>query len=60
MLRRAGDILSAQLLLDEGVGERLFSFVVGDAFAINVMGHFVNQNVIQVKPAQMIKGVARG
>ena len=48
----AGDyILSTQLLLDEGVGKRLFRFLVGDTFAVNVMGHLVNQNVIQVKPA---------
>ena len=48
----AGDyILSTQLLLDESVGERLFRLLVGDAFTINVMGHLVNQNVIQVKPA---------
>lgn len=47
-----------QLLLDEGVGERLFRFMVGDALAINVMGHLVNQNVLQIEPAQVIKGVS--
>ncbi len=55
----AGDyFLSTQLLLNKCVGERLFRFVVGDAFTINVMGHLVNQNVVQVEPAQVVKGVA--
>ena len=46
------------MLLDEGVGESLFRFLVGDALAINMMGHFVNQNIIQVKLTQVVKGVA--
>ena len=41
-------VLSPQLLLNEGVSERFFRFAVGDAFTIHVMGHFVNQNIIQI------------
>jgi len=50
--------LRTQLLLDEGVGKSLFCLLVGDALAIQVMGHFVNQNVIQIKLTQVVKGVA--
>ena len=48
------------LLLDKSMGEGLFRFSTGDTLAINVMGHLVNQNVIQVEPAQVIKGSGNG
>ena len=42
------------------MGERLFRFLVGDALAINMVCHFMNQNVVQVEPAKMVECVAVG
>jgi hypothetical protein len=46
------------LLLNEGVSEGLFCLLVGNPATINMMSYFVNENVAQVEPAQIIQGMA--
>jgi hypothetical protein len=59
--RRHVDISrEASLFLDVSVGKAFLCFFVGDSFEVNMMGDFMDQNIVEIKSPELVERVPVG